>query len=128
MSASAAQPALPLPGWSPDSVKRSHRQSGRHLRPVLTEPPTVRYTPLALSPDQAVQQALEALTAAGLRQHVSRIVVWPVEHLRGCLATVALLRHGADPGQVHGALVTLPGVQGSHCGEASVSIYWQVTP
>ena len=125
MSASVAQPAL-LATLEP--VKRPQRQSGRRLRPVPAEQPTVWYEPPRLTVERAVQQALEALTVAGLRQHVSRIVVWPADQHPRCLATVALLRIGTYPNEVHAALLALPGVVGSHCGEASVSVYRQVTP
>jgi len=108
---------------TPEPVKRPHRATGRQQRPLHAVQATARYEPARLTPAHADHQTLAALTTAGLQQHVSRVLTEPAAHLPDCLATVALLRVGADPEAVHAALLGLTDVVGSHCGQASVSIY-----
>jgi len=127
MSPQLAQEPLWLPEpatETPTPVKRSQRAPRGQQRPIRAVPATtVRCEPPRLTPALADQQAHQALTTAGLQQHVSRVLTEPAAHLSGCLATITLLRHGADPSAVHAALLGLDGVEGSHCGQASVSIY-----
>jgi hypothetical protein len=88
----------------------------RHLK-VATPP---------LTPDVATEQARQALTDAGLKPQVSRILTWPVEDRPGHLFTVTLLRVGADPGAVAGVLGGLPGAQVWR-GDAAVAVWRRVT-
>lgn len=76
--------------------------------------------PLTL--ELATAQAQRALTDAGLRQQVSRIYSEPASHLPGHIATVALLRVGADTEAIAGALGGLPGAQVWR-GEAAVAVW-----
>lgn len=126
---SPANPAMSQPPlWdTPQPAKPPHKRTRRHLRPIPNNPPTVRHTPPTLTPEQATQDAHTALTTAGLRHQISRIVTWPTNNNPGCLTTVALLRHGANPQQIHTTLTALPGVTGSHPGQASISTYRQIT-
>jgi hypothetical protein len=71
----------------------------RHLK-VATPP---------LTPDVATEQARQALTNAGIKQQVSRVLTWPAEDRPGHLFTVALLRVGAAPASVADVLGGLPG-------------------
>jgi hypothetical protein len=79
--------------------------------------------PLTL--DVATEQAQRALTDAGLRQQVSRVFSELASHLPGHIATVALLRVGADTEAIAGALGELPGAQVWR-GEAAVAV-WRPT-
>lgn len=123
MSLPALQEPLPLPETPPAPVKRTSVASRPPLSPV---PPAQSTVLTRLTPTVAERQALDALTDAGLRHHVSRVLTWPTSDRSGCLTTCVLLRHGADPEAVHDTLLGLTGVEGSHRGRASVSVYRRV--
>lgn len=122
MSPQTAQKAA-QPGWSASAAERPRRPSRRQLRAVPDERPAVRYEPPRLDAEMATTQALVVLAEAGLRGQVSRVLSEPATHLPNHIASVVLLRHGADAQAIHAALNGLPGVRGGHCGEFSVSIY-----
>jgi hypothetical protein len=93
----------------------ARRKRERHLK--VTTPP--------LTLDVATEQAQRALTDAGLRQQVSRVFSEPASHLTGHIATVALLRVGADAEAVAGVLGGLPGAQVWR-GMAAVAVWRRV--
>jgi hypothetical protein len=88
----------------------------RHLK-VATPP---------LTPDLATDQARKALTDAGLKPQVSRILTWHAEDRPGHLFTVALLRSGADPASVADVLGGLPRAD-VWCGVAAVGVWRRAT-
>lgn len=79
----------------------------------------------ALTPAQAINDASQALADADVTGQVSSVrrAVHDLDHLRGCVGVVALLRMGADPEAVAAALAELPGVAEVQRGEAYAAVY-----
>jgi hypothetical protein len=94
---------------------------------AITGPPErrLRVEVPSLTLDLATEQAQRVLTDAGLKQQVSRVYSEPASHLPGYIATVALLRVGADADAVAGVLSALPGAE-VWCGVAAVAV-WRAT-
>lgn len=120
MTADTAQDALNFD--TPPRPRRPRKTATpaaerRERRIQVTIPP--------LTLDLATEQAQRALTDAGLRPQVSRVFSEPASHLPGHIATVALLRVGADTDAVAVALGELPGGQVWR-GEAAVAV-WRAT-
>jgi hypothetical protein len=100
----------------------------RRPRKTVTESreQDLKVTTPPLTLDVATEQAQRVLTDAGLRQQVSRVYSEPASHLPGHIATVALLRVGADINAVAGVLGGLPGSQVWR-GEAAVAVWRAAT-
>jgi hypothetical protein len=118
MTADTAQDALNF-----DTPPRPRRPRRTATAPTGNRERRLQVTIPPLTLDLATEQAQRALTDAGLRQQVSRVFSEPASHLPGHIATVALLRVGADTDAIAGALGGLPGAQVWR-GEAAVAVWW----
>lgn len=91
----------------------------------LQQSPSLFDRPSALTMERAINDARQALADAGVAGQVSSVrrAVHDLDHLRGCVGVVALLRVRADPEAVAAALAELPGVAEVQRGEAYAAVY-----